>query len=217
MSNISKSPFTDKIEQTDPPRGFTMPHFTPYKGDEDPDQHLKDYCCSTMILYRNNNALLCKFFATTLQGEETIRDYIKRFKAEKTKIVGYIKGISMTTLKNGLFIEHPILEKLIMGEELTMATSYALEEKQALWDEAKQSNKNESVKKHPSTREDSALETFTKFTVPIGQILSKLKNTTYEGRSYQAGSDKILCIPSRTKPHYQRLPEMEAVPWEADK
>ncbi|KAM2614214.1 hypothetical protein TB2_028867 [Malus domestica] len=127
-------------------------------------------------------------------------------------IVGYIEGIATTTFKNGILIEHPLFKKLIMGEELTMAASYALAEKHALWDEAKQSNKNKSVKKHPSTREYSTLETFTKFTVPIGQILRKLKNTTCERRSYQAGSDKILCIPSRTKPHYQRLLEVEAVP-----
>ncbi|KAM2676160.1 hypothetical protein EV1_002853 [Malus domestica] len=66
-----------------------------------------------------------------------------------------------------------------MGEELTLAASYAFAEKHALWDEAKQSNKNESEKKHmecSSTKEDLGLETFTKFTVPIGQILCKLKN-----------------------------------------
>ena len=66
-----------------------------------------------------------------------------------------------------------------MGEELTLAASYALAEKHALWDEAKQSNKNESEKKHMEhfpTREDSAPETFTKFTVPISQILRELKN-----------------------------------------
>ena len=49
-----------------------------------------------------------------------------------------------------------------MGEELTLEASYVLAEKHALWDEAKQSNINES--KHMEcfqTREDSAPETFT--------------------------------------------------------
>ena len=66
-----------------------------------------------------------------------------------------------------------------MGEELTLAASYALIEKHAIWDEAKQSNKNNLEKKHMEhspTREDSAPETITKFTVPIGQIFLKLKN-----------------------------------------
>ncbi|XP_068319711.1 uncharacterized protein [Pyrus communis] len=110
---------------------------------------------------------------------ETIRDYVKRFKAEKAKIVGCNEDIAMTTFRNGLPTEHPLFKKLIMGEELTLAASYALAEKHALWDEAKQSNKNESEKKHMErslNKEDSMPQTFTKFTVPISQILRKLKN-----------------------------------------
>ncbi|XP_008373414.3 uncharacterized protein [Malus domestica] len=201
MTNIRMSPFKNEIERTDPLRGFTMPHFTLYKGDEDPDRHLKHYR-STMILYRNNDALMCKNFTTTLQGEEyssnrsikrtsdhlfsmvkdpreTIRDYVKRFKVEKAKIVSYNEDIATTTFRNGLPTEHHLFEKLIIREELTLAASYALVEKHALWDEAKQSNKNESEKKHmerSSTKEDSGPKTFTNFTVPIGQILCKLKN-----------------------------------------
>ncbi|KAM2432439.1 hypothetical protein ACFX1W_019642 [Malus domestica] len=68
MTNISRSPFTDEIEQAEPPREFSMPHFTSFKGDEDPERHLKRYR-SAMILYRNNDELMCKIFATTLQGE----------------------------------------------------------------------------------------------------------------------------------------------------
>ncbi|KAM1499520.1 hypothetical protein PS1_022586 [Malus domestica] len=226
MTNISMSPFMNEIEWIDPPRGFTMPHFIPYKGDEDSDRHLK-YYRSTMILYRNNDALMCKIFSTTLQGEaqdwfhtlppqsilsfnelsfvftkeyssnrsikrtsdhlfnivkdprETIRNYVKRFKVEKAKIVGCNEDITTAAFRNGLPTEHPLFRKLIMGEELTLTSSYALAEKHALWDEAKHSNKNELEKKHMErspTREDSALETFTKFIVPIGQILRKLKN-----------------------------------------
>ncbi|CAN6679280.1 unnamed protein product [Malus baccata var. baccata] len=201
MTNISMLPFTNEIEWIDPPRGFIMPHFIPYKGDEDLDRRLK-YYCSTMILYKNNDAFMCKIFATTLQGKEysfnrlikmtsdhlfsivkdpreTIHNYVKRFKMEKAKIVSYNEDITIATFKNGLPTEHPLFEKLIMGEEFTLAASYALAEKHALWDEAKQSNKNESENKHierSPTREDSAFETFTKFTVPIGQILRKLKN-----------------------------------------
>ncbi|XP_008392754.3 uncharacterized protein [Malus domestica] len=172
MTNISRSPFTNEIKRTDPPRGFTMPHFTSYKRDEDPDRYLKHYC-STMILYKNNDALMCKNFAITLQGEvqdwfhtlpsqsirsfnelsfvfikeyssncsikrtsdhlfsiikdprETIRDYVKRFKAEKAKIVGCNKDIAMAAFRNGLPTEHLLFGKLIMGEELTLIASYA--------------------------------------------------------------------------------------------
>ncbi|KAM1233359.1 hypothetical protein ACFX2J_003073 [Malus domestica] len=68
MTNISRSPFTDEIEQAEPLCKFSMLHFTSFKGDGDPERHLKHYR-SAMVLYRNNDALMCKIFATTLQGE----------------------------------------------------------------------------------------------------------------------------------------------------
>ncbi|XP_048430556.1 uncharacterized protein LOC125472775 [Pyrus x bretschneideri] len=68
MTNMSRSPFTDEIEQAKPPSKFSMPHFTFFKRDGDPERHLKHYR-STMVLYWNNNALMCKIFATNLQGE----------------------------------------------------------------------------------------------------------------------------------------------------
>ncbi|TQE00432.1 hypothetical protein C1H46_013940 [Malus baccata] len=135
MTNISRSPFTDEIEQGEPPHEFSMPHFTSFKGDKDLERHLKRYRIA-MILYRNNDDLMCKIFATILQGEaqdwfytlppqsirnfyklslvftkkyssyrsikkksdhlfdvkknlkESLRDYVRRFKVEKVRIVG---------------------------------------------------------------------------------------------------------------------------------
>ncbi|KAM1741252.1 hypothetical protein ACFX12_011396 [Malus domestica] len=68
MTNISRSPFIDEIEQAEPLREFSMPHFTSFKGDEDPERRLKHYR-SAMILYQNNNDLMYKIFTTTLQGK----------------------------------------------------------------------------------------------------------------------------------------------------
>ncbi|KAM1631877.1 hypothetical protein ACFX2K_019838 [Malus domestica] len=98
MTNISMSPFTDEIKQAEPSCEFNMPHFTSFKGDEDPERHLKHYR-SVMILYRNIDDLMCKIFATSLQEYssyrsikknpmESLRDYVKRFKTEKTRIAG---------------------------------------------------------------------------------------------------------------------------------
>ncbi|KAM0956348.1 hypothetical protein ACFX2A_025138 [Malus domestica] len=174
------SPFTNEIERIYHLHWFTIPYFTLYKGDEDPDQHLKHYHILTKE-YISNRLIkrtadhLCSIVKDTW---ETIRYYVKRFKAEKAKIVGCNEDITMTAFRNGLSTEHPLFRKLIMGEKLTLVASYALAEKHALWDEAKQSNKNESEKKRMEcslTREDLMLETFTKFSVLIGQILCKLK------------------------------------------
>ncbi|KAM1124829.1 hypothetical protein ACFX2B_039704 [Malus domestica] len=185
VTNMSRSSFADEIEQTEPPPKFSMPHFTSFKGDEDPERHLKHYR-NAMVLYRNNDALMCKIFATTLQGEaqdwfhtlparsiqnfddlslvftkeyssyrsikkksdhlfnvkknpkESLRDYVKRFKAEKVKIVGCDNSIASAAFQKGLPADHPLFGELIMKEDLTLADSFAMAEKHALWDEAQQ-------------------------------------------------------------------------------
>ncbi|KAM1857219.1 hypothetical protein ACFX14_007349 [Malus domestica] len=68
MASINRSPFIDEIEQVKPPRAFSMQYFTSFKGDEDPERHLKHYR-RVMILYQNNDDLMCKIFTTTLQGK----------------------------------------------------------------------------------------------------------------------------------------------------
>ncbi|XP_068323180.1 uncharacterized protein [Pyrus communis] len=149
-----------------------------------------------MILYRNNDDLLCKIFATALQGEvqdwfytpppqsiqsfdelslvftkeyssyrsikkksdhlfnvkknpkESLRDYMKRFKAKKAKIVGCNDSIARAAFQKRLAVDHLLFKKLIMKEDLTLADFFALAEKHALWDEARQCTFKD-LKKYP--------------------------------------------------------------------
>ncbi|KAM1238503.1 hypothetical protein ACFX1Q_039193 [Malus domestica] len=141
-----------------------------------------------MILYRNNDDLMCKIFATTLQGEaqdwfytlppqsiqsfdefsfvftkeyssyrsikkksdhlfnvkknpnESLCDYVRRFKAEKARIVGCNDSIARASIQKGLPTDHLLFRKMIMKEDLTLA------EKHALWDEACQCTFNDLKK-----------------------------------------------------------------------
>ncbi|CAL2258562.1 unnamed protein product [Prunus armeniaca] len=136
MDQANSTPFTTEIEQAVPPKRFSTPSFRHLKGDSNPKSHLKHFK-SVMILYKVDNALMCKVFTMTLGGvaqdwfrtlpfgsisnfkklayvftkecttyrtikknpyylynlhkksDESLRDYIKRFKAEKANIVGY--------------------------------------------------------------------------------------------------------------------------------
>ncbi|XP_070677888.1 uncharacterized protein [Malus domestica] len=142
-----------------------------------------------MILYRNNDSLICKIFTTTLQGEvqdwfytlppqsiqnfdelslvftneyssyrlikkksnhlfnvkknpkELLRGYVKRFKAEKVKIVGCNDSIASEAFQNEHLADQLLFEELIMKEDLTLAYSFALVKKHALWDEARRADK----------------------------------------------------------------------------
>ncbi|KAM2860149.1 hypothetical protein COP2_025481 [Malus domestica] len=71
MTNISMSPFMDEIEQAEPPRKFRMPHFTSFKRDGDPERHLENYR-SAMVLYQNNDALMCKILPPLYKARHKI-------------------------------------------------------------------------------------------------------------------------------------------------
>ncbi|XP_068319589.1 uncharacterized protein [Pyrus communis] len=177
-----------------------MPYFTSFKRDEDLERHLKSYR-NAMILYRNNDDLMCKIFTTTLQGKvqdwlytlppqsirsfdelslvftkeyssyhsikkksdhlfnvkknpkKSLHDYMKRFKAEKAGIIGCNDSTARVAFQKGLRADHPLFGKLIMKEDITLADSFALAEKYALWDEACQCTFKD-LKKYPTSLPD---------------------------------------------------------------
>ncbi|XP_070667870.1 uncharacterized protein [Malus domestica] len=210
MTNMSRSPFTDEIEQAEPPHKFSMPHFTFFKGDGDPKRHIKDYR-STMVLYRNNDALMYMIFATTLQGEaqdwfytlpprsirsfadislvftkeyssyhsikkkfdylfnvkknpnESLCDYVKRFKAEKEKI-----------LRCDDLIASDEVRRVDKGPELPRKESAVVQKNE----DGKQSNKSRQETKgrdRPTTKEGSTTKNYYKFSILIHQILCNIK------------------------------------------
>ncbi|CAL9024763.1 unnamed protein product [Prunus brigantina] len=67
VDRANSPPFTVEIEQAAPPKRFSTPSFTCFKGDSDPESHLKHFK-SLMILYKAEDALMCKVFAMTLRG-----------------------------------------------------------------------------------------------------------------------------------------------------
>ena len=97
--------------------------------------------------------------------------YVKRFRAEKVKIIGCDDSIACSAFRKWLSADHPLFKKLIMGKNLTLHTF-------TLWQRSTHCGNEQKNKcrDHSLNIDDSAPKTFTKFTVPIGQILRKLKN-----------------------------------------
>ncbi|CAL2246254.1 unnamed protein product [Prunus armeniaca] len=67
IDRVDYSPFTDEVEQALPPKQFTTPSITPFKGDSDPESHLRHFKMA-IILYKADDALICKVFVMTLRG-----------------------------------------------------------------------------------------------------------------------------------------------------
>ncbi|KAM1195869.1 hypothetical protein ACFX13_022822 [Malus domestica] len=57
---------------------------------------------------------------------ESFRDYVKRFKAEKAKIVKCDDSIASAPFQKGLPEDHPLFRELIMKEDLTLVEKHAL-------------------------------------------------------------------------------------------
>ncbi|KAM1044751.1 hypothetical protein ACFX13_036597 [Malus domestica] len=86
--------------------------------------------------YRSIKKKFDHLFDVKKNPRESLRDYVRRFKVEKAKIVRCNDLIARAAFQKGLPANHPLFENLIMKEDLTLADSFALAEKLALWDKA---------------------------------------------------------------------------------
>ena len=65
LNQISKSPFTHKIEGAILPRRFYQPTFTIYNGRTDPVEHVRHFN-QRMAVHSKDEALMCKVFPSSL-------------------------------------------------------------------------------------------------------------------------------------------------------
>ena len=65
LNQISKSPFTCKIEGVKLPRRFHQPMFTIYNGRTDPVEHVSQFN-QRMVVHSKDKVLMCKVFPSSL-------------------------------------------------------------------------------------------------------------------------------------------------------
>ena len=65
LSQISKSPFTWRIEKAKLPRRFHQPTFAMYNGRTDPVKHVSQFK-QKMAIHSQDEALMCRVFPSSL-------------------------------------------------------------------------------------------------------------------------------------------------------
>ena len=65
LSQVSKSPFTRRIEAAKLPRRFHQPTFLLYNGQSNPVEHVSQFN-QRMVVHLKDEALLCKIFPSSL-------------------------------------------------------------------------------------------------------------------------------------------------------
>ncbi|RVW18444.1 hypothetical protein CK203_105234 [Vitis vinifera] len=68
LDDMFSTPFCSHIIHYEPPKGFLVPKFSTYDGSSDPFNHIMHYR-QLMTLDIGNDALLCKVFPASLQGQ----------------------------------------------------------------------------------------------------------------------------------------------------
>ena len=68
LDDMLSTPFSSRIIHYDPPRGFLIPKFSAYDWSSNPFDYIMHYR-QLMTLDIGNDALLCKVFPASLQGQ----------------------------------------------------------------------------------------------------------------------------------------------------
>ncbi|CAL9022511.1 unnamed protein product [Prunus brigantina] len=170
------TPFIAEIEQAAPPKRFSTPSFTPFKGDSDPESHLKHFK-SVMILHKADDALMCGVFVITLR--EAAQDWFHTLPSGRSAaLMSWLTSSPKSTPPTGR-------SRRIQTTCTTCAksptnpfeiTSRDSKQKRPTSSDGF-SNKNKDKRRpHPQG------ENYTKFTIPIHQILAQVKNKPWVRR-----------------------------------
>ncbi|XP_021831547.1 uncharacterized protein LOC110771542 [Prunus avium] len=131
------------------------------------------------------------------KSDESIRNYIKRFKAEKANIVGCDGRIASSAFKKGLPAEHDLYRELTITPSQTLVEVFATAECYALWEDDRIttktkwtsqrsdriSNKNKDKRRSHPQGHATAEENYIKFFILIHQILAQVKDKPWVRKS----------------------------------
>ncbi|CAL9007606.1 unnamed protein product [Prunus brigantina] len=122
------------------------------------------------------------------KSDESLRNYIKRFKAEKANIVGCDNRISSSAFKKGLPAEHDLYRELTITDDDRIAAKKSTKQEDQPTKRAGQrsdgfSNRNKDNCRLYPQGDATARENYTKFSIPIHQILAQVKDKPWVKRS----------------------------------
>ncbi|XP_075655183.1 uncharacterized protein LOC142625401 [Castanea sativa] len=132
LNQISKSPFTRRIEAGRLPRQFTQPTFTIYNGKTDPVEHVSHFN-QRMTVHSKNKALMCKVFPSSLRlmsmrcsvpqlldsllsmmirEGETLKTYSNKYWEMINEIERNFDGVAIRTFKVSLPAKHDLRKSM---------------------------------------------------------------------------------------------------------
>ncbi|RVX15935.1 hypothetical protein CK203_005789 [Vitis vinifera] len=139
LNDMLSTPFYSHIIHYEPPRGFLVPKFSTYDGSNDPFDHIMHYR-QLMTLDIGNDALLCKVFPTSLQGQalswfhrlppnsvDNFRDLLEAFVGQYLCSARHKQNIS--TLQNIKMQDNESLREFVklFGQVVLQVKAYSMD------------------------------------------------------------------------------------------
>ncbi|RVX14217.1 hypothetical protein CK203_011127 [Vitis vinifera] len=139
LDDMLSTPFCSHIIHYEPPRGFLVPKFSTYDGSSDPFDHIMHYR-QLMTLDIGNDALLCKVFPTSLQGQtlswfhrlppnsvDNFRDLLEAFVGQYLCSARHKQNIS--TLQNIKMQDNESLREFVkrFGQAIFQVEAYSMD------------------------------------------------------------------------------------------
>ncbi|CAL2237866.1 unnamed protein product [Prunus armeniaca] len=126
------TPFEALQERHDPVQGRRCPYVQSVRDDSArSSSRLVPH--STVRVDRQLQGVRPHFYKG--KPDESLRDYLRRFKAEKANIIGCNDQVASSAFKKGLPTEHELYRELAITQSQTLAEVFATAERYAFWDD----------------------------------------------------------------------------------
>nr|CAN65305.1 hypothetical protein VITISV_042319 [Vitis vinifera] len=215
------TPFCSHIIHYDPPRGFLVPKFSTYDGSSDPFDHIMHYR-QLMTLDIGNDALLCKVFPASLQGQalswfhrlspnsvDNFRDLSEAFVGQYLCSARHKQNIS--TLQNIKMQENESLREFVkrFGQTVLQVEAYIMDVVLQIFKRSicPGTPLFESLAKKPPTTMDDLFRRASKCSMLEDDVSAATQQILVAGQTSRSDAERSSKLPDRPRPFSQRQEE----------
>ncbi|RVX12418.1 hypothetical protein CK203_011745 [Vitis vinifera] len=214
LDDMLSTPFCSHITHYEPPRGFLVPKFSTYDGTNDPFDHIMHYR-QLMTLDIGNDALLCKVFPASLQGQalswfhrlppnsiDNFRDLSEAFVGQYLCSARHKQNIS--TLQNIKMRDNESLREFVkrFGQAVLQIEVCSMDAVLQIFKRSICPGTPffESLAKKPPTTMDDLFRRANKYSMLEDDVRAATQQVLVAGRASRDNADRHAKPPDRPKP-----------------
>ncbi|RVW18079.1 hypothetical protein CK203_109225 [Vitis vinifera] len=218
LDDMLSTPFCSYTIHYKPPRGFLVPKFSTYDGSSDPFNHIMHYR-QLMTLDIGNDALLCKVFPTSLQGQtlswfhrlppnsvDNFRDLSEAFVGQYLCSARHKQNIS--TLQNIKMQDNESLREFVkrFGQAVLQVEAYSMDVVLQIFKRSICPGTPffESLVKKPPMTMDDLFRRASKYSMLEDDVRAGTQQILVAGQASRSGAERSAKLLDRPRPSDRR-------------